>query len=53
MIDYETRGTPWTIIIGPDRKVRSEGFRIDEHEAIAIIDDLICSTSEQEAEVTL
>ena len=37
MRSYKTRGTPWTIIIGKDGNVLSNGFRIDADEAIKLI----------------
>ena len=29
MEDYRTGGTPWTVVIGPDRRVLFDGFQID------------------------
>ncbi|MEE9264378.1 MAG: TlpA disulfide reductase family protein [Vicinamibacteria bacterium] len=34
---YRTRGTPWTVIIGPDGKVAWNGFHIRPEEAVALI----------------
>ncbi|MFT7475483.1 MAG: hypothetical protein ACI81L_002422 [Verrucomicrobiales bacterium] len=34
MADYRTGGTPWTVIIGPDRRVVFDGFQIDPEQAI-------------------
>jgi thiol-disulfide isomerase/thioredoxin len=38
MRSYRTRGTPWTIIIGSDGKVLTDGFRVGAEEAIALIE---------------
>ena len=40
MSAYHTRGTPWTIIIGPDGTVEYSNFRIESETAIALIDKL-------------
>ena len=40
MKSYRTRGTPWTIIIGPDGKVAYNDFHIKAAEAIELIDEL-------------
>jgi len=40
MIDYKSRGTPWTIIIGKDGKVKFNAFHIKPQSAIALIDKL-------------
>ncbi len=37
MRPYRTRGTPWTIIIGPDGNVAWNGFHIRPDKAIALI----------------
>ena len=37
---YQTRGTPWTVIIDPDGKVRYSDFHISVKEASRIIDHL-------------
>ena len=29
MVDYRTGGTPWTVLIGPDRRVLFDGFQFD------------------------
>ena len=41
MRSYRTGGTPWTVIIGPERRVCFDGFRIDETSAIAMIGQLL------------
>ena len=38
---YRTGGTPWTVIIGPERRVCFDGFQIDEDSAVAIIGQLL------------
>jgi thiol-disulfide isomerase/thioredoxin len=38
---YRTGGTPWTVIIGPERRVCFDGFQIDEASAVAIIGQLL------------
>ena len=38
---YRTGGTPWTVIIGPERRVCFDGFQVDEAGAIAIIGQLL------------
>ena len=40
MKDYRTRGTPWTIIIGPDGKVAYNDFHIAPEKAISLIEKL-------------
>jgi len=40
MADYKTRGTPWTIIIGKDGKVKYNAFHIKSDDAIALINVL-------------
>ena len=40
MRDYRTRGTPWTIIIGPDGIIRYSTFHITPEKAIELIDGL-------------
>jgi peptide-methionine (R)-S-oxide reductase len=37
MADYRTGGTPWSVIIGPDRTVLANGFQLDADEALRII----------------
>ncbi|MEM6992261.1 MAG: TlpA family protein disulfide reductase [Myxococcota bacterium] len=39
MADYRTGGTPWTVIIGPDRTVLHEGFQLDP-EALGLLEKL-------------
>ena len=41
MRSYRTAGTPWTVIIGPDRRVHFDGFRIDADTATATIHQLL------------
>ena len=41
MQSYRTRGTPWTIIIGPDGKVVWNGFHIRPAQATALIETLV------------
>ena len=41
MLRYRTGGTPWTVIIGPERRVCFDGFQIDEAAAVAIIGQLL------------
>ena len=41
MVDYRTGGTPWTVIIGPDRTVLADGFQIDTAAAIQLIESII------------
>lgn len=38
---YRTGGTPWTVIIGPERRVCFDGFQIEESSATAIIGQLL------------
>ncbi len=40
MRNYQTRGTPWTIIIGPDGVLRYGDFHIKSEQAIKLIDGL-------------
>ena len=40
MRSYRTGGTPWTLIIGPDRVLHYGDFHIDAGEAIKLIDGL-------------
>lgn len=41
MVDYQTGGTPWTVIIGPgpDRVVLDNGFQLDLVDIIEMIDE--------------
>lgn len=41
MSQYRTRGTPWTVIIGPDGKVAWNGFHIRPEEAISLMRKLV------------
>lgn len=52
MANYHTGGTPWTVIIGPDRKVIADGFRVNAQQAVDLIDEAI-SSSDQPAEARL
>ena len=38
---YRTGGTPWTVIIGPERRVCFDGFQIEPSSAAAIIGQLL------------
>jgi len=40
MRDFRTRGTPWTVIIGKDGKVKYNGFHIKADSAITVINQL-------------
>jgi len=40
MQNYQTRGTPWVIIIGPEGAVQYSDFHIEPEEAITLIDSL-------------
>ncbi len=40
MRNYRTGGTPWTVIIGPERRVCFDGFQIDPDTATAIVGQL-------------
>jgi peptide-methionine (R)-S-oxide reductase len=46
MADYRTGGTPWTVIIGPDRTVLSDGFQIDANAAIELIETTLAATEQ-------
>ena len=50
MADYLTGGTPWTVLIGPDRRVLANEFQIDANAAIEGITGLLNQLSEAEAE---
>ncbi len=41
---YRTGGTPWTVIIGPERRVCFDGFQIEPATAGAIIGQLLESS---------
>ncbi len=41
MADYRTGGTPWTLIIGPDRTVLADGFQVNSANAIDFIESLL------------
>lgn len=40
MAKYRTGGTPWTVIIGPERRVCFDGFQIDQDAAVKIVGQL-------------
>lgn len=40
MRDYRSRGTPWTVVIGKDGVVRSEGFHLEVAKGKALIEKL-------------
>ncbi len=48
MRKYRTGGTPWTIIIDPQGKVRLNGFQVRAEEAITLIDRLRPQAKEPE-----
>ena len=50
MADYRTGGTPWAVLIGPDRRVLANEFQIDANAAIEGITGLLNQLSEAEAE---
>jgi peptide-methionine (R)-S-oxide reductase len=50
MADYLTGGTPWTVIIGPDRTVLADGFQVDARAAIDLIESALPPTSHDPAE---
>lgn len=41
MKNYRTGGTPWTVIVGPERRVCFDGFQIDPNAAGALIGQLL------------
>ena len=41
MAEYRTGGTPWTVLIGPDRTVLADGFQIDAEAATEAIESII------------
>ena len=41
MADYRTGGTPWTVIIGPDRRVLADGFQVDPEAALHAITSIL------------
>ena len=51
MANYRTGGTPCTVIIGPDRTVAADGFRVDANHAVALIDELAASAEKVEEPV--
>ena len=48
MADYRTGGTPWTVIIGPDRTVLANGFQLDADQALSIITEQLDTPNEGE-----
>jgi peptide-methionine (R)-S-oxide reductase len=48
MADYRTGGTPWSVIIGPDRTVLANGFQLDADEALRIITEQLEQSNAQE-----
>ncbi len=45
MADYRTGGTPWTVLIGPDREIIGQGFQADPTKVIEIIDEITGDTT--------
>lgn len=45
MADYLTGGTPWTIVIGPDREVLANGFQLDASLTVDAIEAILHPTS--------
>ncbi len=41
MADYRTGGTPWTIVIGPDRRVLFDGFQFDPEQLSAALAEIL------------
>jgi peptide-methionine (R)-S-oxide reductase len=41
MSDYRTGGTPWTVLIGPDRTVLFNGFQLDADAAVELIETVL------------
>ena len=41
MADYRTGGTPWTVVIGPERTVLADGFQVDADAAIEAIESIL------------
>jgi peptide-methionine (R)-S-oxide reductase len=41
MSDYRTSGTPWTVVIGPDRTVLFDGFQLDADAAVELIEAVL------------
>lgn len=41
MSDYRTGGTPWTVVIGPDRTVLFNGFQLDVDDAVELIETVL------------
>ena len=50
MADYRTGGTPWTVLIGPDRNIIGEGFQADAEKVIEIIDSVTSADNEADNE---
>ena len=47
MRDYRTGGTPWTVVIGPDRTVLANGFQVDADAAIRAIETILDEVDSQ------
>jgi len=47
MADYRTGGTPWTVLIGPDRNIIGEGFQADPQKIIEIVDQVTSADAEK------
>ena len=45
MASYRTGGTPWSVIIGPDRLVRLEGFHPEPHELTQTVEGLLATAT--------
>jgi hypothetical protein len=41
MTDYRTGGTPWTVLIGPDRRVLFNGFQLNADSTVKALADLL------------
>lgn len=46
MADYRTGGTPWTVIIGPDRTVLADGFQADATDVVDLIEITLATTAD-------
>jgi len=53
MADYRTGGTPWTVLIGPDRRVLFNGFQLDAGPAMEAIESLLIAAKADAAGDTL
>lgn len=45
MASYRTGGTPWTVVIGPDRVIRIEGFHPEADRTAEIIERLLIAAT--------